>query len=662
MPRRPLFLALLAVFCGGLRAQSDEFRKDAFKEKIEAIRTSPLEILPVSDCRLADLESAIFLAYTGQGRPVPSDLRLQVERKRKEIDFMRSHVDSLYYIQALQALNQSVPDWKSAAESTEKALMHNRFFVKAIALKMTCLLLDKDNAQTMLRYMHGVLQECSFPEKIRQTAQCTYNTLLDETQDLIDHKRYRDALDLCRFLENHCMPDFPIRYVPYREKRLKNLAHQGIYHSYCEVADKAFSQGQYQLSQKYALQAFDYFAANEKHMNGVNRALDLLERIACRYEQFAALSDYDEQAFYLALVDTIVNRTGLVKSPPAAYRPREELAKELALLNHVPEIVAPPRPIDTFTALDIEKAEKAASFQVRLSSRQAKEQFGQACEQARYLKAKRKFGESYPWFEQALSLKRQYNLHTDADFDEECRNTLAQAVEQLSNKAVFHLWNNDEPRADSLYAQACGFAGEYQRQNPEDNAFLTRLRQILDAYLQKRDENRCQALQRALERVQGDFYRQASFGNHALARQGLEQADSIQAKYRLPEFSSCTANAGRLEEMKRIMTGWNRYRDSLQAATDRLAAGDTVGFLRKYAESCSFFAGSGLGAHVPAPPSLFSRLSTSGDLPSLLIWAECCVKEKDWRQARFIVNYLTQRDYESKRLDKLTRTLRRTHE
>lgn len=659
-----LLLALFALGMGRVKAQSEDWQKIDFERKIEAVKTFPLEVLPASDCRLADLEHAVFSTYAVQHRSVPSDLKYVLEQKRKQIDFMRSHIDSLYYIQALHAINQGVPDWKVAADLLEKSLMHNRFFVKSISLKITCLLRDKSNAKPLLAYMNAVLRECSFPPKIRQMSQTIYHSLLDEAQNLIDHRQYQDALDLCALVKTYCEPKFPLRYLPYQEKLLVNLAHQGVYRSYCEVAEKAYTQKQYRLSQQYALQAFDYFSAHEKHMNGINRALDLLDRIANHYNHVAALSDYDEQAFYLAMVDTIVRRTGLVIYVKPVYKPEAELASELAVLNTKTEVVPAPKPIDTFKVLsiEVEKSKNETAAPVRLSNAQAKKQFDQACEQARYLKSKRKFSESYQWYEQAALLKEQYRLSSDADFEEECRSTLAQAVEQLCNKAVFHLWNNNTSLADSLYAQAKNFFETYHRKNPQDNAFITQLQQIPDGYLQKRSESNCRELQKNFQAAQADFYRQASFGNHASAAKILQQAEGLHARYQQIEFSSCTPDRAALRNMKKLMSDWNRHQENLQAAMNNLQAGDTLTFIRQYLRADKLFSELNLEAAIPAQPSLFSRLSASGDLRSLLVWAELCAKEQDWEQARFIANYLNQQNHRSDRLNKLNRTLRRAHE
>ncbi|MCM1169690.1 MAG: hypothetical protein NC324_07115 [Bacteroides sp.] len=663
-----LFLSLLLSFHPGLRAQ-DDARKNAFRQRIEAIKTSPLEALPASDCRLADLESEIFLSYARQNSGIPADLRHLLEEKRRQIDFMRSHIDSLYYIQALQAINQSVPDWKEAGRNIRKSLLHNRFFIKAIAFKITCLSLDKTNAEALLQYVNRVLSECSHPSKIRQMAQTVYGRTLKEIENLVSRKLYRDALDLCRLLETYFLPEFPVSYMRYKEKLLQNKAHQGVYRSFCEVAEKAFSQKQYQFAQQYALQAHDYFNANEKHMDGLNRVLELLDRIALEYNRIASLSDIEERAFYSALVDTIVNRTGLVISPRIEYRPEDDLALELELLNRslhpdtIPQgrelAVADSRPLPQRTPL--QPAAPGNIEQTHLSPQQARRQFETDCEQARYLNTKRKFPEAYAWFEEAVQLKNLYRLRAEADFGQECLHTLYQAIDQLLNRAVFQLWNNNEGRADSLYAQSSALFGRYREQNPEEVTALTPMQQLLDAYQQKRNDIRCRQWSEQLNRIRTAFFREASFGNYASAEEQLHEIKRMLAQ-KQGDFAECSENTEQMDGIRKVFADWTSCRQSMHETLALHAQGDTVAFIAKYLSASAMFDTLGLSAYVPAEPSLFSRLSACGDLQSLLVWDEYCLRAKEWKQARFLTDYLLQQDYRRKHVEKISRQLKKVHE
>ncbi|MCM1041061.1 MAG: hypothetical protein NC396_01350 [Bacteroides sp.] len=664
-----LFLSLLLSFHPGLRAQDDEVRKNAFSQRIEAIKTSPLEVLPASDCRLADLESEIFLSYARQNSGIPSDLRHRMQEKRRQIDFMRSRIDSLYYIQALQAINQSVPDWKEAERNIGKSLLHNRFFIKAIAFRLTCLSLDKTKEEALLQYVNQVLRECSYPPKIRQMAQTVYGRTLKEIEELISRKLYRDALDLCRLLETYFLPEFPVSYMRYKEKLLQNKAHQGVYRSFCEVAEKAFSQKQYQFAQQYALQAYDYFNANEKHMDGLNRVLELLDRIALEYNRIASLSDIEERAFYSALVDTIVNRTGLVISPRIEYRPEDDLALELELLNRslhpdtIPQgrdlAVADSRPLPQRTPIQPAAPDNIA--QTRLSPQQARRQFETDCEQARYLNTKRKFPEAYAWFEEAVQLKNLYRLRAEADFEQECLHTLYQAIDQLLNRALFQLWNNNGGRADSLYVQSSALFGRYREQNPEEVAALTPLQQLLDNYQQKRNDIRCRQWSDQLNRIRAAFFREASFGNYASAEENLLLFNRTFNQWK-DGFADCADPEARQEKIRSVFADWTSYRQSMEEAFACHRNGDTVAFIAKYLSASAMFDTMGLSAYVPAEPSLFGRLSACGDLQSLLVWDEYCLRGKEWKQARFLTDYLLQQDYRRKYVEKLARQLKKVHE
>ena len=654
-----LFSAIFSCLCAArVSAQTNDSIKNAFKEKIEAIGLSPLELLPVSDCRLAEIEAEI-----------PNSLRFLTEKKRRQIDFMRSHIDSLYYIQALQAINQKTPDWQLAEKNIDKALQHNRFFTKAVVFKITCLSLQKHNTQALLQYLNQVLTECSHRKKIQQTAQGVYGKILKETEDLISRKLYRDALDLCQLTETYFLPQFPLRYMRYKEKRLQNMAHQGIYRSFCEVAEKAFSQKQYQLSQRYALQAFDYFNAFEENMDGVNRVMDLLDRIAVKYSHIAEISDMEEKAFYSALVDTIVSRTGIV-IPVIEYPLEDALAQDLELLNRslidtVPEpeekpvfaqkqILPSPAP-----AVPNQAAETPA---IRLSPQQARQQFALDCEQARYLNTKRKFSEAYAWFQDAMRLSRQYKLKTDADFEAEYQNTLGQAVEQLINKAVFQLWSHNEARADSLYAQASALFENYRQEYPDAVTELAAPQQSLASYLQKRNESRCRRWFEQAERAKAGFYRQMSFANYASAQQQLQTLDSLLALRNQADFAACGEMPVEAAPLQKIFNDWSGCRNLIEQAFDSRSNGDTLSFIENYRKSERLFHDLELEKYTPAEPSLFSFLSSCGDLRSLLLWCEYCINQKDYAQARFIADYLIQQDYRRKYVEKLAKSLRKAYE
>ena len=102
--------------------QIQESQEENFLRRIDQIKTEPLELLPASDCRLDQLEEEVFKTYYTQGQEIPLQIKVSLQRKRQQIDFMRSHIDSLYYMQALQAINKETPDWDEAMENIEKSL------------------------------------------------------------------------------------------------------------------------------------------------------------------------------------------------------------------------------------------------------------------------------------------------------------------------------------------------------------------------------------------------------------------------------------------------------------------------------------------------------------------------------------------------------------
>ena len=634
---------------------------DAWTEKLNALRFAPLEILPVSDCQLSDLESDIFRAYAAQNKAIPIHLTALMQQKRACMDFMRGHIDSLYYIQALQALNQPVPDWEAAENAIEKALLHNRFFDRAVVFKLNNLLKRKRNAQTILRYLNTVLQECSYPSRIRQMAQTVYISLLEETEKLIAGRQYRDALDLCLLLHAYCQPGFPIRYIPYKEKTLENLAHQGIFRSHCEVAQKAFFQKQYQLAQKYALRAHDYYVENEAHMNGVNQALDLLDQIADQYLRFAALSDFAEKAYYHALVDSIVHKTGLVVELSSNYNADNDISADISLLNRPDTGTIPEKPAAGFVSMRAGSQSTVASAPA-LKPQQAQKEFNLAMEQAHYFNARRDFEEAFAWTERALELKKRYRITADQACDTLYRSTLALAIEQLVNKAIYHLWTHNSALADSLYLRASAWFGNFKANHPEEVGMMTQMQQMLQRYQLKKQENACEALLKSIEGSEAEFYRQASYGNLHLAARNVVQLDTLLLLYRLPEYAACKRPSRKSEEIHHILDCWHLYARSLDSAFHCLNHdSDTLGFIKLYLASDSLYRRLGLKPYTPSAPSLFSRLSAGGDLQSIQIWLRYCIETKDLEQARFLHGYLRQKNYHPEINDRLEKTLKRIH-
>ena len=635
--------------------QNQENEEKGFLRRIDQIKTRPLELLPASDCKLDQLEQEIFRTYYAQGQEIPLQVKVPLQRKRQQMDFMRSHIDSLYYMQALQALNRNTPDWDEAMENIEKSLLHNRFFTRSVIFKMNYLLKHEKNAETCLRYLNSTLQEFSRPEKLRKMAQTTYNALLRQVELMIDQRHYRDALSLCGLLHTYCQPGFPLHYLVYRERLMENRAHQGIYNAHCEVAQKALDQAQYQLAGQYALLAHRYYEENKTHMSGIDHALELLAQIAGFYHRFAEESDTTESSYYEALIDSIEQKTGISLYFEEPYDPSRDIAADLQLLN--PGKQPAPVEVPAFVPLDIDSLLAAGK---PLNSRQAQEYFDQAFEQAGYFRAKRDFAQAQRWLGLAKDLKRRYGyLRTGTDFASLYRQNLLQSMEQLLNKAVYCLWTSEILKSEEMQQQALNLFAGYQKDEPEDAATLTRLQLMLDNFQKQKNDNACEQANREFAQAEKAFLDQASYGNYLMARQSLAKLREAARKYSLPEYASCTKPEERMAGAENLFSRWTSYNDSLKQAEDCLADGDTLGFIQRYLQADSDFARLGLESRIPPAPSLFSRLSATRQYRILLIWAKYCVEQGNLDQAKFIAGYLSAAGYSRPDLERTQRDLKK---
>ena len=448
-------------------------------------------------------------------------------------------------------------------------------------------------------------------------------TLLQQAERMIDNRQYRDALSLCELIHIYCQPGFPIQYLSYREDLIENRSHQGIYDSYCEVAQKAFRQTQYQLAGQYALLAHQYYTENETHMSGINQALELLDRISDCYYRFAQESDTTERAYYMALIDSIAHKTGIPLYLEEDYDPAQDIAADLQLLDPgtKPESIAVP----AFVPLNIDSILPDGK---PLNSRQAQQYFDQAYEQANYFRSKRDFAEAQRWFELAKKLKEKHGyLRTGPDFSELYRQNLLQSMEQMLNKAVYYLWTTEIAQSEELQQQALELFASYQIEEPEDATTLTKLQLMLD--------------------------------NYQLAQQSLESLRQVARKYSLPEYASCSLPEKQMRKAENLFERWTAYNDSLNQAEAYLAAGDTLRFIQCYLNADSTFNRIGLAEYIPSAPSLFSRLSATRQFSILLLWAKNCVEQGDLDQARFIAGYLSAIGYSRPDIEKTQRTLKK---
>lgn len=646
-----------------LLAQDQENRKETFLEQIHQIATSPLEILPASDCKLHRLEEEIYLHYKKSGQEIPTEITYTINDKANRIQFQRTYIDSLYYIQALQALNQEKPDWDAAMKAIDKSLLHNRFYVRSVIFKTNYLLNIRQNAESCLRYVNISLQELSSKKKVTDMATTVYKEMLDEAQHLIDKKLFRDALDLCHLIKTYYQPGFNIRYIPYKEKQLVNEAHQGIYHSYYLVAQKAYLQGQYQLAQKYALQAHRYYIENEKHMGGINYILDILDHIAVQYSLFAKASGPEEKAFYQHQIDAIQKETGIIISNTSYYDAQKDIDNDLAWLNRgdsdKQEKEKPVAP----KGFQAKEADTTYLHLKKLSHSQADILFSNSWEQAHYYANKREFEKAYDWFETARILQQSHRIQSQYKLTEAYSDNILKTVEQLLNKAVYHLWNSQTAQAETLQQKAISLFEKYQDNYPEQASTMSRLQQILSVYQEKKNDAYCQQLAKDLDNAKLEFYRQASFGNYQLAQDKADNYNVLYRNFNRPEYAACHPRQEEKDEISRIMEAWNFYNQNMKKAEVLLSQShDTLPYIQTMLEGEKVFDSLDLERFLPRPSSLFSQLTSSGQWRILCIWAQDCLDRQDEKQAGFILGYFNSVGYKTAETEKMDRQLRKLGE
>ncbi|MDE5606619.1 MAG: hypothetical protein K2I68_04900, partial [Bacteroidales bacterium] len=131
-------LSLNAADALPLDSLTPEARYERYMETVRGLDVRTLALLAQTDCRLSELESDCYRYYRLQmGSDIPDDLAHLMAAKRQAVDYRRSYIDSLYYLQALQALNAKPPDWAQADKSIAQALTHKRYFVRAVLFHWT---------------------------------------------------------------------------------------------------------------------------------------------------------------------------------------------------------------------------------------------------------------------------------------------------------------------------------------------------------------------------------------------------------------------------------------------------------------------------------------------------------------------------------------------
>lgn len=694
-------LILVAVFGTGLcfAAQartvdtlSPERRYEQYMESLRGLDLQTLALLAQTDCRLSDLESECYRYYRLQAhREIPADLGRLLHEKRQAIDYRRAYIDSLYYLQALQALNAKTPDWTQAGKSIDMALNHNRFFVRAVLFRWTQLQREAERTgewTACLAYANATLPPLGWQPKVRALGDVLYVKLLERIEQLMSEGLYQDAITLYEEMKRYLLPEFPVFYLPHRERNLLYTAYQGIFNSYYTVAEKALERGLYQQAQRQALSAHDYYLRYERYMNGVDRSILLLEKILTDYRQFMRYADEDEKAYYAAMVDTIAARTGLEvppltleviydmeaelrlaeaasakaaaellaenaeQTPQTVEAPREEAVAEQATVEATDQRPASALPGRPAPSAAVPASEPLSIKQQKWTLAYAQKQWDYYVEQARLYRAKRQFIPAQEAYAMGDSIRRYYPVRTPADFKAEMAANDLLCAEQLLNKAQYRLWQHDLKQGDSLYRRALAIA---EKTEPERRAPFYSL---LDAFEEQRRRLLCQQQQQAWDEKIKEIRRQLSYGKDETAGRLIAEAEDLYQAGRLSE-TICIADTGALNVLRGQWSHLYTYRRILDTASSRLAVQDSLAFIRYSLSADDYFETHGLGHYVSGATTLFSRLSFEQDFPLMVCYILVCLEEGRDSDADFVSGYLRTFNYNSPLLDQIRKKVKK---
>lgn len=662
---------------------SSESRYAYYMESLRLLDLQTLPLLAQTDCRLSELESECYRYYHLQAhREIPADLGRLLHEKRQAIDYRRAYIDSLYYLQALQALNAKTPDWTQAGKSIDMALTHNRFFMRAVLFRWTQLQREAERTgvwTACLRYAGEVLPPLGWQPKVRALGDVLYVKLLERIEGLMSEGLYQDAIGQYEELKRYLLPEFPLFYLPYRERNLLYTAYQGIFDSYYAVAEKAFERGLYQQAQRQALAAHDYYLRYERYMNGVDRSVLLLEKILTDYRQFMRYADADEKAYYAAMVDTITAHTGLEVPPltlEVIYDMEAELrlaeaasakaAAELLAENAMRPARTADKPVATVTeqtvvsaepaeaaSLSSEQTPPAPSAQEPLSIKQqkwtlayAQKQWDYYVEQARLYRAKRQFIAAQEAYAMGDSIRRYYPVRTPADFKVEMAANNLLCVEQLLNKAQYRLWQNDLAQSDSLYHRALTITVQM---DPEAR---TPFYSLIDVFEEQRKRLLCKQQQQAWEEKHKEIRRQLSFGDAQTAGHLIAEADTLYRADRAMEMP-CLSDTVVLVGLRRQWTHLHTYRQLMDTARQLLSEQDSLGYIRYELAADDYFDRQNMETYVADATTLFSRLAFTQDFPLMVCYLLVCMEDGRDADADFVSGYLKTFNYNSPLLDQL---------
>ncbi|MDE7148874.1 MAG: hypothetical protein K2O01_00450 [Bacteroidales bacterium] len=666
---------LIAVFGAGLcfvaqarsvDTLSPEGRYGHYMESLRRLDIQTLALLAQTDCRLSELESECYRYYRLQVRwEIPPDLERMLAVTRQAVDYRRSYIDSLYYLQALQALNAKTPDWERADKSIELSLTHNRFFVRAVLFRWTQLQREAERTgvwTACLAYANAMLPPLGWQPKVRALGDVLYVKLLERIEQLMADGLYQDAVLLYEEMKRYLLPEFPLFYLPHRERNLLYTAYQGIFGSYYAVAEKAFERGLYRQAQRQALSAHDYYLRYETYMSGVDRSILLLEKILADYSQFMRYADDDEKAYYAAMVDTITARTGL-SVPPLALDVIYDMASELRLAE------AASAKTEADATLPADTLERPSGQPV-LASRQeavspatveadalpvrqqrwtlayAQKQWDYYIEQARLYRARRQFIQAQEAYATGDSIRRFYPVRTPADFKAEMEANDLLCVEQLLNKAQYRLWQNDLAQSDSLHRLALAIT---EKMEPDRRMSFYSL---LDVFEEQRKRLLCQQQQRVWDEKIKEIRRQLGFGDETAAGRLIAEAEEFCRADRVA-VSPCLSDTAGLDVLRSQWSRLQVYRGLLDSARMFLDTRDSLSFIRYELAADDYFERQGLAGFMADATTLFSRLAFGQDFPLLVCYLTVCLEDGRESDADFISGYLKTFNYNSPLLDQI---------
>ncbi|MEG1498862.1 MAG: hypothetical protein RRX93_06000 [Bacteroidales bacterium] len=646
-------------------------------EAILSIPNLPLSVLPKSDCDLNDLEQKYYKIYTEKNISLPKEIEFALEQKRRDIDFRRIYIDSLYYIQALQEINKQNPHWNDVLQNIEKSLLHNRFFVRSILFKLNYLSRQDSNLEACLIYLNESMHTLSSKEKVIQTAENIYGKLLSKVEMLNDKGLYQDALNLILLMSQYFEAEFPLQYIAYREDQAKYHAYQGIFNSYFSVATKAFDQKMYQMAQKYAILSFDYYKKNEKYMSGINPTLELLDKIIQKYSKFTLYSDLDEKNYFQTLIDSIVSHTGLIPTKASTFDPDEVILTDMSQIEEDTKKFKSSTKTSDNTYQSIKKEDNnkknkdsnntlavAPTIAVTrsMTESQAQKLFNSALQAANLNRKQRQFYIAHLALYKADSLRRFYTLKYETDFPNIWAENTISTVDQLLNKAQYRLWNNLKAEADSLYALALMVAEQHKQANTAtpNITVLNQTQTLIANYLQQTTELLCQKAVIRLDKAIKNTYQQITYGKYAQAKMQFDEIKSIEESIKINNVG-CVIDSNSIFELQGYFLKIQTYEDTKEKANQLLYNQlDTIGYIKTYLEADRIYKESGLSAITASQTSLFNKLSYAREFRILLLWAQfSIVEEHNYEFASFLLGYLKESQYTPNLYEELRKLLKK---